>query len=208
MWKQVSGSALCGTFCQKVPLFFAQTQDEKRGWNGPADFFSITLCTRCCWLAVSPSLWAQERGFGSTLASRSSRGLLAFSALVTRLGLLSLLHGGGSHMVHLFNSGTGQLPGQLTRGLWKQKNKEVWDSIGREHRCPSALALRKHSQPDCCSSNQRCSCVLLKWHRAIMLQTFNLASSEKEIVNQATIIYSMIAVYDASGGEHFSVGRK
>lgn len=147
------------------------------------------------------------------MAARSSRDLPAFSTLIMRLGLLPLLHDGESRMVHPFDNGTGQLPGRLTRRLWKQKNKVVGDNIRREHRCPSTLALRKYSQPDCRSSDQRHSHVLLKWHRVITLQTFNLASSKKEIVNQAMIIYSMIVVYDTSAGEpvyceHFSVRTK
>lgn len=197
MWKQVSGSAFCGIFCQKVHLFFAQMQDEKKGWNGPAIFFFYHLVYKmllagCITIPLGTGTWLWHVQIGSTLAARSSRDLPAFSTLIMRLGLLPLLHDGESRMVYPFDNGTGHLPGQLTRGLWKQKNKEVGDNIRRERRCPSTLALRKYSQPDCCFSDQRHSHVFLKWHRVITLQTFNLASSKKEIVNQAMIIYSMI----------------
>lgn len=63
MWKQITGSAFCGIFHQNRILFFAQNQDKNKGWYCSANF-SITLCTKWCWLAVPPSLWAQESGFG------------------------------------------------------------------------------------------------------------------------------------------------
>lgn len=56
MWKQVAEFPIWKWF------FFSLTWRMKRRAVMALVFFSTTLCTRCCWLAVPPSLWRQNCG--------------------------------------------------------------------------------------------------------------------------------------------------
>lgn len=63
MWKQVLGSAFCGIFWFGLVSLKFRIKRRAGIEAGPTQF-SITLCARSSWLAVPPSLQAEECGFG------------------------------------------------------------------------------------------------------------------------------------------------